>query len=180
MRVPALLLLTSVALGAARVLSAQGDIRLAAGGGISIPIRAYADVVDKGWLGTASLTFFPAASASLGFRLEGMYARNNLKVASGNQTQLGGLANLVFQFGARRSPNRFYIFGGGGYVRTRSSGPLFGTVSSTDPALNAGAGVSFGARALAFFGEARYMTVRTDGTKPQYVAVTAGISFGGL
>jgi hypothetical protein len=180
MRLPVMLFLTSLALGAPSALSAQGDIRLAVGGGISIPIRAYSDVVDRGWLGTGSLTFFPAASASLGFRLEGLYARNSLSVTSGNQTQLGGLADLVFQFGARRSPNRIYVFGGGGYVRTRSSGSGFGTVSTTDPALNAGAGISFGARAFAFFGEARYVTVRTDGTKPQYVALTAGISFGGL
>ena len=180
MRVPALLLLASVTLGAPQALLAQGDIRLAVGGGVSIPIRAYSDEVDKGWLGTASLTFFPAASASLGFRLEGLYAHNSLSFTSGTQTQLGGLANLVFQFGARRSPNRFYVFGGGGFARVKSSGSGFGTATTTDPALDGGAGFSFGARALAFFGEARYVTIRTDGTKPQYLAVTAGISFGGL
>jgi hypothetical protein len=179
MRVSALALLASVILGAPQVLAAQGDIRLAVGGGISVPIRAYADVVEKGWLGTGSLTFFPGASASLGFRLEGLYAHNNLS-SSGNQTQLGGLADLVFQFGARRSPNRLYLFGGAGYVRVKSTGPAFGSVSTTDPALNGGVGFSFGARALAFFGEARYVTIRTDGTKPQYAAVTAGISLGGL
>jgi hypothetical protein len=180
MRLPVLPLLASLALGAPSALSAQGDIRLALGGGISIPIRSYSDVADKGWLGTANLTFFPAASASLGFRLEGLYARNSLNIATGHQTQLGGLANLVFQFGARRSPNRFYVFGGGGFIRTRTSGPGFGTVSTTDPALNGGVGFSLGVRAFAIFGEARYVTVHTDGTKPQYLPITAGISFGGL
>ena len=162
------------------LLAAQGDIRLALGGGISVPIRSYSDVADKGWLGTASLTFFPAASAGLGFRLEGLYAHHGLSVASGKQTELGGTTNAVFQFGARRSPNRFYVFGGGGYIRTRTSGPSFGTISSTDPALNAGAGFCFGAKAFGLFVEARYLSVYTSGTKPQFTPLTVGISFGGL
>jgi hypothetical protein len=180
MRVSAMLIAASLVLAAPAPLVAQGDIRLGLAGGVSVPIRSYSDLVDKGWLGAGSLTFFPAASASIGFRLEGLYARNSISFTEGRQTQVGGTANLVFQFGARRSPNRFYVFGGGGYLRTQTSGPGFGTVSSTDPALNAGVGVSFGARALAFFAEARYMTVYTDGTKPQYSPVMAGISFGGL
>jgi hypothetical protein len=180
MRVPAMLIAASFVLTAPAPLLAQGDIRLGLAAGISIPIRSYSDLVDKGWLGTGSLTFFPAASASIGFRLEGMYARNSISFTDGHQTQVGGTANLVFQFGARRSPNRFYVFGGGGFVRSQTSGPGFGTVSTTDPALNAGVGVSFGARAIAFFGEARYVSVYTDGTKPQYAPILAGISFGGL
>ncbi len=161
--------------------SAQGEIRLGLGAGITMPLRGYADLVDKGLVGTASLTFFPAASAGLGLRIDGLYARNNLNIADGNQTQLGGTANLVFQFGDRRSPNRFYVFGGGGYVRTQSTGPGFGQVSETNPALGAGAGFSFGAKALGFFVEARYINVYNGGsTKPQYLPLTAGITFGGL
>jgi hypothetical protein len=179
MRRSALLLLGSLALSLPAASAAQ-EVRLGLGGGLTIPIRSYADLANKGWLGTANLTFFPGASTSLGFRLDAIYARSNLSVTDWHQTQLGGLANLVFQFGARRTPNRFYVFGGGGYIRTRSSNRFLGTVSSTDPALNAGAGISFGARALAFYGEARYVTVSTAGTKPQYAPVVAGISIGGL
>lgn len=180
MRVSAMLIAVPLVIAAPRSLVAQGDIRLGLAGGISIPIRAYNDLVDKGWLGAASLTFFPAASASIGFRLEGIYARNSIAFTDGRQTQVGGTGNLVFQFGARRSPNRIYVFGGGGFIRTQTSGPGFGTVETTDPALNLGAGISFGARAFAFFGEARYVSVYTDGTKPQYAPIMAGISFGGL
>ena len=39
-------------------LAAQGDIRLGLGAGITMPLRSYGDVVDKGWMGNASLTFF--------------------------------------------------------------------------------------------------------------------------
>jgi len=160
--------------------NAQGGVRLGVGGGITIPLRSYSDLVDRGWLGTANLTFFPGASTSLGFRIDAIYARSSLSVTSGTQSELGGLANLVFQFGARRSPNRFYVFGGGGYIRTQSSGPNFGTVSSTDPAWNAGAGFSFGVRAVALYTEARYLTVSTSGTKPQFAPVVAGVTLGGL
>lgn len=180
MRLPVLVVTTALSLSLARPLAAQGDIRLGLGGGISIPVRSYSDLAKKGWLGMGNLTFFPGASASLGFRLDALYAQNNILFTEGRQTQVGGLANLVFQFGARRTPNRFYIFGGGGYIRTKTSGPGFGTVTGTDPALNAGAGISFGVRAFALFAEARYITISTSGTKPQYVPLTAGISFGGL
>ena len=179
MRHPALLLWGSLALGLPATSAAQ-DIRLGLGGGLTIPIRSYADLADKGWLGTANLTFFPGASTSLGFRLDAIYARNSLSVSDWHQTQLGGIANLVFQFGARRTPNRFYVFGGGGYIRTRSTSPILGTVSTTDPALNTGAGISFGARAVAFYGEARYITVSAAGTKPQYAPFVAGITIGGF
>ena len=179
MRHPALLLWGSLALGLPATVTAQG-IRLGLGGGLTIPIRSYAGLADKGWLGTANLTFFPGASTSLGFRLDAVYARNSLSVSDWHQTQLGGIGNLMFQFGARRTPNRFYVFAGGGYIRTRSTSPLLGTVTTTDPALNAGAGISFGARALALYGEARYITVSTSGTKPQYAPIVAGVSIGGL
>ncbi len=161
-------------------LLAQGDIRLGLGAGITVPLRSYGDVVDKGWMGNANLTFFPAASAAIGFRLDGLYGRSSLSAISGHQTQVGGTANIVFQFGARRSPNRFYLFGGGGYVKTTTSSPNFGKLSDTNPALDAGAGFSFGVRSLALFVEARYLNVYTDGVKPQYAPLLAGVTFGGF
>jgi hypothetical protein len=180
MRPRALLAFALVVLVLPESLAAQGDIRLGLAGGITVPLRSYGDVVNSGWIGNANLTYMPGASAGLGFRLDGLYARNGLSVTSGNQTELGGLANLVFQFGSRKSPNRIYLFAGGGYIRTRTSGPSFGTISSTDPAWNAGAGFTFGVRAMALFVEARYITVTTSGVKPQFAPLTAGISFGGL
>lgn len=180
MRTPPMLAILLLLVGLPAAAAAQGDIRLGLGGGITLPLRSDADLVKKGWMAAANLAFFPGASASLGFRLDALYAQNNFKVTDGHRTELGGMGNLVFQFGARRSPNRLYVFGGGGYVRTQSSGASFGTVTSTDPALDAGAGCSFGVRAFALFLEARYLNVYTSGTKPQYLALTAGISFGGL
>ena len=93
---------------------------------------------------------------------------------------MGGLASLAFQFGAKRSPNRFYLFGGGGYVRTEMAARGFPTNSETNPAISGGAGLTFGGKGLAFFVEARYLNVYTDGPKPQFAPLTAGISFGGL
>lgn len=161
-------------------LTAQGGVRLGLGGGVTVPLRSYGDVVDRGWMGNASLTFFPAASASLGLRLDGIYARQPLAVAGGRQTQVGGLGSLVLQFGARRSPNRLYFFGGGGYLKTTTTSPSFGDLTDTNPALSGGAGVSFGARAIAFYAEVRYVTVYTDGSKPQFAPLMAGVTFGGL
>jgi hypothetical protein len=181
MRLLAVPALAALLIPPASALHAQGDIRLGLGAGVTMPLRAYADLVDKGLAGTASLTFFPGAAAGLGFRLDGIFARSTLSISDGHQTQLGATGNLVFQFGAKRSPNRFYVMGGGGYIRTRSSGPGFGTVSETNPALTAGAGFSFGAKAFGFFVEARYISVYNDGpTKSQFAPLIAGVSFGGL
>ena len=99
---------------------------------------------------------------------------------SGRSRTLGSTASLVFQAGSRRSPNRVYLFGGGGYVRTRTTGPNFGTLSNTSPAITGGAGVSFGSRSFALFVEGRYLNVYTDGLKPQLAPIVAGFSFGGL
>ena len=164
----------------AGTLSAQGDIRLGVGGGLSIPLRSYADAVDRGWVGNANLTFYPSASASLGLRLDGLYGRSSLSAFDGHQSLAGGLAGLAFQFGARRSPNRFYVFGGGGYVRAATSATGFPRRTQTSPAISGGAGAIFGGKGVAFFVEARYLTVYTEGAKPQFAPITAGISFGGL
>ena len=173
-------LCTLAALALPATLAAQGGIRLGLGGGITVPLRAYGDVVNKGWMGNASLAYFPASSASLGLRLDGLYGRSDLHAIPGRQSQVGGIASLVFQFGARQSPNRFYFFGGGGYLKTTTSSPNFGDISDTNPAINGGAGFSFGSRALAFYVEARYINVYSDGPKAQYAPLTAGVTFGGL
>lgn len=159
---------------------AQGDIRLGVGGGVTFPLRSYGDAVDRGWLGNANLTFFPTASTSLGLRLDGFYGRNSLSSFDGHQTLAGGLASLAFQFGARQSPNRFYVFGGGGYLRAATSASGFPRTAQTSPALSVGAGATLGGKGMAFFFETRYLTVYTEGSKPQFVPVTAGISVGGL
>jgi hypothetical protein len=143
-------------------------------------MRGYADAVNRGWLGQGNLAFFPGASASIGFRIDGLYGKNSLDGFSGRSSVLGGTASLVFQAGSRRSPNRIYLFGGGGYVRTRTTGPNFGSLSNTSPAITGGAGVSFGSRSFALFVEGRYLTVYTDGIKPQLAPIVAGFSFGGL
>jgi len=159
---------------------AQGDIRLGLGGGLTFPLRSYADAVDRGWVGNANLTFFPMASTSLGLRLDGFFGRSPLSVFDGHQTLGGGLASVAFQFGARQSPNRFYVFGGGGYVRTATSARGFPEKKETSPAISGGAGATFGAKAMAFFVEARYLNVYSSGSKPQFAPITAGVSFGGL
>ncbi len=181
MRFRGLLALAASVVVAPAAVAAQGDIKLALGGGASVPVRSFSDLVNKGWLGSGSLTYYPAASAALGLRLEGMYAHYGISIAEGTQTEVGGLVSGVFQIGARRSPNRIYVMGGGGYIRTHQEGPGFGELSRTDPALNLGAGLSFGARALGMFVEARYVTVYTSDTvKPQFGSLTGGITVGGL
>jgi hypothetical protein len=167
-------------LAAASTAAAQGDIRLGLGGGLTVPIRSYADAVDKGWVGNANLTFFPMASTSLGLRLDGLYGRSPLSAFSGHQSFMGGLASVAFQFGARSSPNRFYLFGGGGYLRTTTSARGFPDNSETSPAISGGAGATLGGKGMAFFVEARYLNVYAEGAKPQFAPLTAGVSFGGL
>ena len=175
-----LALATAVICFGAGTVSAQGDIRLGLGAGLTIPLRSYADAVDRGWLGNANLTFFPSATTSLGLRLDGFYGRNSLSAFAGHQSLAGGLASLMLQFGARRSPNRFYVFGGGGYVRAATNATGFPRTSQTSPAISGGAGATFGGRGMALYLEARYLNVYTEGSKPQFAPITAGVSFGGL
>lgn len=180
MRTRATLAVVGLLLALPSALAAQGDIRFGLGGGVIVPVRAHADVIRKGWMGDASLTYFPAASTSLGLRLDGLYGRANLAAVTGRQEYLGGMANLVFQFGSRRTPNRFYILGGGGYIRTRTTGPGFGESRETSPAINGGAGFTLGGRGFAFCVEARYLSIYTSGAKPQFLPFTAGFTFGGF
>lgn len=181
MRTRLTLVLAAIAVCAGtRAARAQDDIRLGLGVGVSVPFRSYADAVETGWMGNASLMFFPSASASLGLRLEGLHGRSSLSAFNGHKSLTGGLASLAFQFGAKRSPNRFYVFGGGGYVRTSTKASGFPRNSETSPAISGGAGVTFGTRAMAFFVEGRYLNVYSHGAKPQVAPLTAGISFGGL
>ncbi len=174
------LLVVALLATAAPPAHAQGDIRLGLGAGITQPVREYADLVKRGWLGQGNLTFFPGASTSLGFRIDALYGRNSLDGLSGHTTMLGSTASLVFQAGSRRSPNRIYLFGGGGYLRSKTEGPGFGTRTTTDPAITAGAGISFGSRGFALYIEGRYLNIYTDGLKPQLIPLVAGITFGGL
>jgi hypothetical protein len=176
---PAYVLLSGLLLGPLP-LAAQGDIRLGLGAGVVFPVRSYADRIERGWLGSANLTFFPMASTSLGLRLDGLYGRSPLNGFDGHHSMVGGTASLVFQFGARRSPNRLYVFAGGGYVRTAIRSPGFSQQTETNPALSGGAGVTFGGHGMALFAEARYMSVYSAGLKPQFTPLVAGISFGGL
>ncbi len=180
MRMRAILAFGGLLLLLPPTLAAQGGTRLGLGGGVILPLRSYADAVNKGWAANANLTYFPAASTSLGLRLDGLYGRSSMSAVSGRHEYLGGTANLVFQFGSRQKPNRFYVFGGGGYLRTRIVGPGFSTLTDTSPAIDAGAGFSIGGRGFALFTEARYINVYTSGSKPQFAPITAGFSFGGL
>ncbi len=172
--------LVGITLATPPALAAQGDIRLGLGGGVIVPVRSHADLIRKGWLGNASLTYFAAASTSLGLRLDALYGRANLRAMTGRQEYLGSTANLVFQLGSRRTPNRFYVFGGGGYVRTRTTGPGFGESRETSPTIDGGAGFSLGGRGLALFAEARYMNIYTEAAKPQFFLLTGGFTVGGF
>jgi len=174
------LLSCALLLASALPLCAQGGVRLGIGGGISLPVRSYRDQVNRGWMGAVNLSYFPAASASLGFRLDGFRGRNNLDGVPGRSTLTGGTANLMLQFGARQSPNRFYLFGGGGFVHSKTEGPAFGEIRQTSPALSTGAGFSLGVRAFALFLEARYLNIYSDRVKPQLTPLIVGVSFGGL
>jgi hypothetical protein len=176
-------LLSGIALQAALAthpLAAQGEIRLGLGAGISIPIRSYADAVKRGWHGTANLTFLPSSTGALGLRLDGYYGESAGLGSADRARTAGGTAGLVAALGGRRSPNRLYLFGGAGFFRVRTAFLGGQQVTESKPAISGGAGISFGARAVALFVEARYVNVYTNGPKPQFAPISAGISIGGL
>jgi opacity protein-like surface antigen len=184
--------LTSTLLFAAvaSVASAQGSSGSHVGlaGGAIVPVEDAKDVYDTGYHG--SLLFaFNAATAPLGVRIEGTYAKMDGKVSfpdfAPEDVRIGyGTANLVV--GPRSWSVRPYLIGGGGVYRMKFRGSvLTGNFeqSQTKFGWNAGGGISFpiGSETTVFV-EARYNRVETDpnpfvGDHFTFVPLTVGFVF---
>jgi len=176
-------------------------------GGASIPTGDVSQNFDDGGLVDLGFSFFPVESIPIGVRVDGSYswysARDGLLYANnaqiGHQEVYGGDVDLQFDLGPHNARSQFYLFGGGGWYRERTtlhqvSGfddgfcdfycggiSITGTARETTPwrdSWNAGVGWELALTSYSkFFVEARYRQIGPNDTKESFVPIQAGIRF---
>jgi len=178
-----LLTVAAMAPAAGQVVPTKAEVKARGyagfGGGISIPVGDYGNLTKTGWLGQvlAGITF---RDGTLGVRIDGNYGQNTYKNADGHERLIGVNANLVVTPGRRPMDVHPYFLGGVGFYNAKFVGtPSSG--STTKPALNAGFGIQVhtGHR-MDFYVESRIVTVRTLGSKINFVPLSVGLRFGGI
>lgn len=157
---------------AARPASAQ-SIRWGVGAGLLMPMSDYADLDKMGFTGGVGGTYW--LPTGLGIRADVSYGTTSEKegVLAHTTKILGGMASVVYQFGAAGA--KPYVTGGLGFSNVKVD-----DVGSTEFTYALGLGVSLplGTGGNRLFAESRYTTVNGDGGSLKYVPIVVGISFG--
>ena len=172
------LAVTALLLGAvgAKPATAQARGYIGFGGGLAVPTGDFNNCCKTGLLGQV-IAGITGPSGVLGGRIDGMYARNNVKSpGSGHATHLGVNADLVWTPGKRPAKMHPYLLGGVGFFNSE-----FGNFDETKFAWNAGAGlqVHLGGR-MDFFGEARYLSIQTTDGSTNMIPIVIGLRWGGV
>jgi hypothetical protein len=176
-------------------------------GGVSITTGDAEQNFDDGGLVDLGLSVFPVESIPVGVRVDGTYSwygardgflnANNAQI--GHQEVYGGDVDLQFNLGPQGARSQFYVFGGGGWYRERTTvhqlagfdngfcdffcGGLFitGTARETTPwrdSWNAGLGWELALNSYSkFFVEARYRQIGPNDSKESFVPIQAGVRF---
>ena len=157
---------------AARPASAQ-SIRWGLGAGVLMPMSDYSDADKMGFVGAVGGTY--NLPTGLGIRADVSYGTTSEAdgIPAHTTKILGGMASLVYQFGA--AGPKPYVTGGLGFTNVKVD-----NAGSTEFTYALGAGVSFplGTGGNRLFAESRYTTVSGDGGSLKYVPIVVGISFG--
>ena len=169
----ALVLLAVMALVvAARPASAQ-SIRWGVGAGLLMPMSDYGDTDKMGFLGAVGGTY--NLPTGLGIRADISYGTTSEAdgVPAHTTKLLGGMASLVYQFGA--AGPKPYVTGGLGFTNAKVD-----DVGSTEFTYALGLGVSLplGTGGNRLFAETRYTTISADGGSVKYLPIVVGLSFG--
>lgn len=152
-------------------LAGQGGLFL--GGGLTLPEKDYADVVESGFHGMAGFDIAPATSP-LGIRVDAAYHLNEVTSpvdvdADGAIIAVSG--NGVFRFGAPGVQP--YIMGGVTWASAKCSGDdCLSDESESDVGYNVGGGLRFGS----VFVEARYVAIGGD-VNADFVPISIGFHF---
>lgn len=156
-------------------LFAQTNLSVAAGA--ALPIGGTADHYKLGYNATLALGLNPPL-APIGFRIEGMLnVFDGKTIDAGNMQVLGGSANITLSSAALPIPMGYLIGGVGAYnvkFTDRLTG-LGGSTSSTQPALNIGAGIRFPLTGFSSYLEARLHLLTTS--KEKFLPITFGLTF---
>ena len=184
--------LRSVVLGAVMMATvgaapAVAQANFSLGGGLTLPLGDFDDLVGTGWHGLAAVGFQPA-DFPVGFQVDGMYQRFGLDDVpdeiDGDWQVIQGTANVVYTFTtAEESTFHPYLIGGLGLYNEKATGDelqaLVGDESQTDFGINGGAGFDFQLGSVGLFVEGRFHNVFTEDNSTNFIPITAGIRFGG-
>jgi opacity protein-like surface antigen len=162
-------------------LSAQEGIRVGVGGGVLMPMGDYKTADKLGWLAGADVTYW-LTSTPIGIRGDFQYSQTSHKSGvPGNSKIIGGMAEIVYAFGAQADQIRPYILGGIGYYNVKVSITGFGDFSESKVGFGGGAGVAFkvGTGSTRVFVEGKFVNVSTSGSSTTFLPIRAGFRFGG-
>jgi opacity protein-like surface antigen len=139
--------------------------------GMSTPMGDAGDAFKSGFLGTAGIGFDLKSMPGWAIQVEGLMAKHDAKVGSGDMSMLGALANVLYDVNptSNMSP---YVYGGLGMMSSKASGGS----SVSDMAWQAGAGLSWKAGSVArIWAEVRWLSVMSD-PSTNFMPITAGFS----
>ncbi len=167
--------------GAVSSASAQARGYVGFGAGLSLPIGSFKDNYKLGWLGQV-IAGVTGANGMIGGRIDGMYAANKLKGATGttyssSTLKLFGVnADVVWTPGKRPAKVHPYLLGGVGFFNAKG-----GSASSTKLAINGGGGVQIHAgNKMDFYTELRLISVQTSGKSTNFIPISVGLRWGGI
>jgi hypothetical protein len=180
-------------------------------GGYTATAGATSQDLEGGPNGGLGFTWFPTSWLPVGIRVDGSYSWFRAKDAllntgnwtSGHEELYGGDVDLQLNLAHRSSAAQFYVFGGAGRYRERTtlrqvsivSGVVCGyfdceygyfpavtaeqrTTSDWHNAWNAGLGFEIAiADRASFFMEARYLRILPNSNQTKFVPVTFGVRF---
>ncbi|HSB53142.1 MAG TPA: outer membrane beta-barrel protein [Gemmatimonadales bacterium] len=167
-----------LAAGGALLLSAataQAQVSIGVGGGLSIPTGTLKDGVKTGWNALANVGY--DLPSGIGVRGDFYYAQHKFKGGVDAKFKFaGGLGNILYNFKSAGTIHP-YILGSVGFMNAKTD--VSGAPSETKIAFGGGAGLKFKAGTDAsIFAEGRYITVNTSGDNANFIPITVGVSFG--
>jgi hypothetical protein len=170
------LVLVVASVPGAETLQAQ-HVHVSIGGGVIIPMSAYGANDDVGWhvlgRGEASL---PVSRMSI--RVAALYGETTHKGGVAGASRLGGASgDLVWHPPLPRVLPRLDLLGGIGFYHVTVDATGLGSLSESKVAFDGGVGLSAGLRNATFFGEARFISVRTSGDATSFIPISVGVSF---
>ncbi len=155
--------------------SAQAQVSIGVGGGLSIPTGTLKDGVKTGWNALANVGY--DLPSGLGVRGDFYYAQHKFKGGVDAKFKFaGGLGNVLYNFKTAGAVHP-YVLGSVGFMNAKAD--VTGGASETKIAFGGGAGLKFKAGSDAsIFAEGRYITVNTSGDNANFIPISVGVSFG--
>jgi hypothetical protein len=160
----------------------RGSLRIGAFGGTSFPLGSTTNGIDAGWTAGALLDY-SAPSLPVGLRLDGSYQHlvPSSATANGAVKLWGGDLDVLLTVPRRLMVRPYLALGAGVYNvnNTITSATGVAPGSSTNFALNGGAGLRYDLLGFGAFLETRYTQVFTKGHDIRLMPVRFGITIGG-